>query len=181
MFVCFFRLFYQKSASLWGWNRPFDSCPCHFPIDVALKTSSAHGEFDNQIYGWAGLTAPPDLMAATFLHASLLGKTLENRCPSAQVVVLSQVLAHESTVGYEHLNNLVLTKLNGVGVSSLAQVVRLLRDNREPWVRFDLDPHTQHDLRCQPKPNATSSRKNCITTLSELKSPLRQADCNPSW
>ena len=48
-----------------------------------------------------------------------------------QVVVLSQVLAHPSNVGYEHLVNVQLKACNGEAVRNLKHLVRVLnRPNR---------------------------------------------------
>lgn len=60
-----------------------------------------------------------------------------------QVVVLSQVLAHTSNVGYEHLHNNIVVSLNGVRITSLRQMVALIEGNAERWLAFDLDPYEE--------------------------------------
>ena len=52
----------------------------------------------------------------------------QNDAPKdAQVVVLTQVLAHRSNLGYEQLSNLHLHSFNGVPVASLAHLDTLIR------------------------------------------------------
>ena len=61
----------------------------------------------------------------------------------SQVVVLSQVLAHPSNVGYEHLANFLVTNLNGEPLTSLKQMVRLVESNTTSTLRFLLEPHDE--------------------------------------
>ena len=61
----------------------------------------------------------------------------------AQVVVLSQVLAHPSLVGYEHFSNHLVTRVNGVAPTSLRHLVELVASNTEPFLRFEMEPHDE--------------------------------------
>jgi len=60
-----------------------------------------------------------------------------------QVVVLSQVLAHASNVGYEHLNNMLVSKVNEQKVHNLRHLVEAIETNRDRFVRFDLAPYDE--------------------------------------
>ena len=62
---------------------------------------------------------------------------------SAQVVVLSQVLAHPTNIGYEHLTNHLVTRVNGEPLTSLQQLVTLLEVNKQPQLIFELEPHDE--------------------------------------
>ncbi|CEM35896.1 unnamed protein product [Vitrella brassicaformis CCMP3155] len=59
--------------------------------------------------------------------------------PGGQVVLLSHVLAHESTAGFEKIRNVILKKFNRTPVKNLRHLVDLVENNTEPWLRFDLD------------------------------------------
>jgi S1-C subfamily serine protease len=61
----------------------------------------------------------------------------------AQVVVLSQVLAHAANVGYEHLANQIVTHVNGVPLVSLKHLMALVEGNDKPMLRFELEPHNE--------------------------------------
>lgn len=58
-------------------------------------------------------------------------------CP--QVVVLSQVLAADCTVGYETVTNLQVVAFNGEPVRSLAALAEAVATTSEPFLRFELD------------------------------------------
>ena len=60
-----------------------------------------------------------------------------------QVVVLSQVLAHPSNVGYEHLVNVQLKACNGEAVRNLKHLVQLVEQSKERFVRFEVGPHDE--------------------------------------
>jgi len=61
----------------------------------------------------------------------------------AQAVVLSQVLAHASNVGYEHLNNQLVTRVNGQPLTSLRQLVDVVEANADAFLIFELEPHDE--------------------------------------
>ena len=63
--------------------------------------------------------------------------------PDAQVVVLSQVLAHPSNVGYEHLSNHLVSRMNDEPVVSLKHLMQLIEANKEKTLRFTLEPHDE--------------------------------------
>lgn len=55
-----------------------------------------------------------------------------------QLVVLTQVLAHDLTIGYEELENMLLLDVNGVIVKNLRQVLALVDGCQEEFLRFTL-------------------------------------------
>lgn len=55
-----------------------------------------------------------------------------------QVVVLSQVLACDATLGYEDYCNVQLLKFNGTAVNNLRHLIQLVEDCTESYMRFDL-------------------------------------------
>eukprot|EP00986_Skeletonema_menzelii_P015171 scaffold11190_cov156-Skeletonema_menzelii.AAC.1 len=57
-----------------------------------------------------------------------------------EVVVLTQVLAHEANLGYEHLIDLHLLKFNGVEVKSLGHLNTLISENEEQFMTFEFAP-----------------------------------------
>uniref|UniRef100_A0A1D2A691 PDZ domain-containing protein n=1 Tax=Auxenochlorella protothecoides TaxID=3075 RepID=A0A1D2A691_AUXPR len=59
--------------------------------------------------------------------------------PGQQVVMLNQVLACEATIGYEDISNSQVAKFNDVKVNSLQHLVELVQENREPFMRFNLE------------------------------------------
>jgi len=58
--------------------------------------------------------------------------------PGEEVVVLSQVLASDTTSGYEDINNVKVISFNGQRVKSLRHLLRLITDNKEPYVKFEV-------------------------------------------
>ena len=68
--------------------------------------------------------------------------------PGAQVVLLSQVLAHVNTVGYEQHVNQIVRCVNGevvVSLQHLAQVVAAAQaaPSHTPFITFELEPHDE--------------------------------------
>lgn len=61
----------------------------------------------------------------------------------SQVVVLSQVLAHASNVGYEHLANQIVNRVNGVQLVSLKHLLEIVEANSHSTLCFDLEPHDE--------------------------------------
>lgn len=57
-----------------------------------------------------------------------------------EVVVLTQVLAHETNLGYEHLIDLHLLKYNGVEVNSLDHLNNLIKESEEQYMTFEFAP-----------------------------------------
>ncbi|EPR63244.1 trypsin domain-containing protein [Toxoplasma gondii GAB2-2007-GAL-DOM2] len=59
--------------------------------------------------------------------------------PGEQFVLLSHVLAHDVTVGYEHLHNVQVQQFNGTSVKTLKHLAELVENSTEKYWRFDLD------------------------------------------
>jgi hypothetical protein len=57
-----------------------------------------------------------------------------------EIVVLAQVLAHETNLGYEHLTDLHLLKFNGIEVRSLGHLNKLISESEEPFMTFEFAP-----------------------------------------
>lgn len=55
------------------------------------------------------------------------------------VVVLQKVLAHEVNRGYHELENLVITRVQGQRIRCLCDVLDILSETREVFVRFETD------------------------------------------
>ena len=56
-----------------------------------------------------------------------------------QVVILSQVLACDATLGYEDLFNTQVLKFNGTPVRNLKHLAQLTSACSDPFMRFDLE------------------------------------------
>ncbi|GAQ91114.1 HrtA/DegP protease [Klebsormidium nitens] len=61
------------------------------------------------------------------------------RSDDEQVVVLSQVLAHDENIGYEDLSNRVVIRLNGVEIRNIKQLAELVESCQDPFLKFDLE------------------------------------------
>lgn len=61
---------------------------------------------------------------------------LSNAC--VQVVILSQVLACDATLGYEDYCNVQLLMFNGFPVKNLRHLIELVSDCADEYMRFDL-------------------------------------------
>lgn len=59
--------------------------------------------------------------------------------PEEQVVVVSQVLACDATIGYEDWQNVQVKSFNGVPVRNLAHLAEMVQQCQEPYLRFDID------------------------------------------
>ncbi|KAL8440135.1 hypothetical protein Efla_005254 [Eimeria flavescens] len=59
--------------------------------------------------------------------------------PGQQIVILTHVLAHEITVGFEHLHNIQVLKFNGQQVRTLRHLKDLVEASADEFWRFDLD------------------------------------------
>ena len=62
--------------------------------------------------------------------------------PDEEVVVLSQVLAADSTIGYEEVANTAVHNFNGVKVRNLRHLVQLVEACEDEYMRFELDYNT---------------------------------------
>ncbi|CDJ40717.1 trypsin, putative [Eimeria tenella] len=59
--------------------------------------------------------------------------------PGQQCVILTHVLAHEITVGFEHLHNIQVVAFNGEQVRTLRHLKDLVEASTDEFWRFDLD------------------------------------------
>lgn len=85
--------------------------------------------------------------------------------PGEQVVVLSQVLAADCTVGYEDMSNLQVLTFNGVRVRSLAGLSEAVTACQEAFFRFELDSGEIIVM------NAEQARKSTPTILATHSIP----------
>ena len=58
---------------------------------------------------------------------------------AAQIVVLSQVLACDATLGYEEIHNTQVLHFNSTRIRYLAHLAELTTACTQPFMRFDLD------------------------------------------
>merc|ERR1712048_357288 len=72
-----------------------------------------------------------------------------------QLVVLTQLLAHDLTVGYEDLENILLETINGVRVQNLKHVKELTEDCRSGYLRLGLQANLTLVLKAEAINNAT--------------------------
>ncbi|CAE7939408.1 DEGP2 [Symbiodinium sp. KB8] len=73
-----------------------------------------------------------------------------------ELVVLTQVLAHELTVGYDHLENMQLLAVGGVPVRNLRHAVELTEAAEGPYLRFSLQQNQVLILRAEPARASTA-------------------------
>ncbi len=67
----------------------------------------------------------------------------EKRQSDQELVVLSQVLACDATLGYEDLNNIRVKKFNGEPVQNLRHLAEMVYNCSEKFLRFDLEYHVR--------------------------------------
>ncbi|CAN6336326.1 unnamed protein product [Urochloa humidicola] len=56
-----------------------------------------------------------------------------------QIVIVSQVLAHEVNIGYEHMGNQQLIKLNGTAVKNIHHLAHLLDTCKDKFLTFEFE------------------------------------------
>lgn len=56
-----------------------------------------------------------------------------------EIVLLSKVLADEINLGYHDIDNVIIEKVNGREVAGMAELVRAVEENREPFHIFEDD------------------------------------------
>ena len=83
---------------------------------------------------------------------------------AAQIVVLSQVLACDATLGYEEIHNTQVLRFNGTKIRNLAHLAELTTTCDQPFMRFDLD------LDVRPTP---LNQVPCIHCLASHSTILR--------
>lgn len=81
----------------------------------------------------------------------------ERREPDEQVVILSQVLACDATLGYEDYCNVQLLMFNGFPVKNLRHLIELVSDCADEYMRFDLAYKEVVTLRSSACREATAS------------------------
>lgn len=62
--------------------------------------------------------------------------------PDQELVICSQVLAHEINIGYEDFSNLAVEKFNGKPIKNLKQLVDLVESCDQEYLTFELDMKT---------------------------------------
>ena len=72
-----------------------------------------------------------------------------------ELVVLTQVLAHDLTVGYEDLENMLLLTVNGVVVKNLKHLQKLVEGQMDEFLRFTLHNNLVLVLRAEDARKAT--------------------------
>ena len=77
---------------------------------------------------------------------------------AAQIVVLSQVLACDATLGYEEIHNTQVLHFNGTKIRNLAHLAELTTTCDQPFMRFDLD------LDVRPMPLKQVPRIRCLAS-----------------
>jgi len=73
-----------------------------------------------------------------------------------QIVVLTQVLAHDLTVGYEDLENIVLNAFNGTQVKNLRHIMEMIEACTDEYMRFGLQTNLTLVLKTEPAKKATA-------------------------
>lgn len=66
--------------------------------------------------------------------------------PDEEIVLVSQVLACEATLGYEDCYNTQVHKFNGVPVRNLRHLAEMILNCREDYMRFDVEYHVSGSL-----------------------------------
>ena len=56
-----------------------------------------------------------------------------------EVVILSQVLACDATIGYEDIHNTAVASINGIRVRNLKQLAEVVLSCSDPFLVFELD------------------------------------------
>ena len=72
-----------------------------------------------------------------------------------ELVVLTQVLAHDLTVGYEDLENMLLLTVNGAVVKNLKHLQKLVDSQMDEFLRFTLHNNLVLVLRAEDARKAT--------------------------
>jgi S1-C subfamily serine protease len=80
----------------------------------------------NYLQTWNSMDDVPVRLADYYYY----GRQSEDR---REVIVLTNILGHELTVGYDDLRNHVVTEVNGKGISTMADVVRAVEGHEGPY------------------------------------------------
>lgn len=118
--------------------RPAALVPLHlagkdpsFFIVAGLVFTSCTEPYLQSEYGQSYMTESP----VKLLDALLYGFRHHQ---DEQVVVLSQVLACDATLGFEDVYDIQLKCFNGTPLRNLRHLAELVQANKEPFMRFDL-------------------------------------------
>ncbi|KAL0022757.1 hypothetical protein WJX77_012242 [Trebouxia sp. C0004] len=101
-------------------------------------------------YGAEYMSEAPVKLLERLMH----GERLE---PDDQVVVLSQVLACDATLGYEDYCNVQVLKFNSTPVRNLRHLIQLVATCPDPYMRFDLAYKEVVTLQTDAVKDATAS------------------------
>jgi hypothetical protein len=108
--------------------------------------------------------APVQLLSRTYLKDKIE--------PDQELVICSQVLAHEVNVGYEDFSNLAVEKFNGVQISNLKQLVKLVEACEDEFLTFELDMRTQIVLDAKEAKKSTQDILNIHAIPSDRSKNL---------
>mmetsp|Transcript_5326 Transcript_5326/g.12968 ORF Transcript_5326/g.12968 Transcript_5326/m.12968 type:complete len:684 (-) Transcript_5326:163-2214(-) len=99
--------------------------------------------------------------------------------PGEEVVVLTQVMASDATTGYEDINNVKVISCNGQRVKSLRQLLKIIEENQEPFVRFEVgnSPSTSMQLIL----NAEDAERETEEVLEQNKIPDQMSADLKRW
>ena len=88
-----------------------------------------------------------------------------SRSPDEQVVVLSQVLVTDITVGYEDIINTKLMSFNGESITNLRQLSNLVAESQSTFLRFELEDSRLVVLKAAEAMQATQEvlKTHCIS------------------
>ncbi|CAM9335614.1 unnamed protein product, partial [Hapterophycus canaliculatus] len=111
-------------------------CPVHF--DGRAPSYFVHGGLVFTVMSAPYLENEIDEGAGGLAHLLSTAEHGVRASNDEDVVILTQVLAHEVNVGYEGFSNMQLLSFNGQRVKSLKHLVRLADANQEEFLRFDL-------------------------------------------
>merc|ERR1719213_487443 len=89
-------------------------------VFTALSVPYLRSEFGEE---WDA-EAPVDVV-----HKALMQRASDN---SEALVILTQLLAHELTVGYDDYENVLLETVNGVKVWNLVHLKKIIEERRRP-------------------------------------------------
>lgn len=95
-----------------------------------------------------------DCEAPVELVHSVMYRRAEHR--DEQLVVLTQLLAHDLTVGYEDLENVLLHTVNGTKVRNLRSVMELCDKCEAEYLHFGLQPNLELVLKTKAAKEATA-------------------------
>jgi len=108
----------------------------------------------------------------------LVHRVLHQRAALAgeELVVLTQVLAHDLTVGYEDLENMLLVTVNEVRVINLRQVADIVFSCQAMYFRFGLHNNLVLVLKVEEARKATSEALEQHSIPAAMSPDLMQAD-----